>query len=182
MTSTPTTINNAPCRALWYTVVPAGAATPAYAGLDRAEALDRVVALLAQGEDVEAGERFRRDPSGAYVTVARVTHIGDSVVPVPDTTRENDLLAEARSALIKARTCLPNAVPPACEHGSPARRVLLTDKTRVRDGDPYGDIEGPEAIEHLASMERTLAAYSADTDDRYTLAFIHGDLCRTARR
>lgn len=179
MTSIPASLDEAPCRALWYTVVPAGATTPSYSGLDRAQALDRVVALLTLGEDVEAGERFRRDPSGAYVTVARVTHIGESVVPVPEAIREDELLREAHSALIKARTSPSSDVPPTCEHGSPARRVLLTDKASRGEGDPYGDIDGPEDIEHLQSMERTLAAYSGG--DRYTLAFLHADRCRTER-
>jgi hypothetical protein len=177
MTSTPTTINEAPCGALWYTVVPAGATTPAYAGLDRVAAIDRVVALLAQGQPVEAGERFRSNPGAAYVTASRVRHVGESVTPVPDPGQENAILAQANVVLIEAGS----DGAPMCAHGSPARRVVLTDRASRSDNDPYRDVMGPESIEYLASMEKTLAAYNADCPDRYTLAFIHADMCRSER-
>lgn len=70
--------------------------------------------------------------------------------------------------------------PAACTHGFPARHVLLVDQTRKHAGDRYGDVEGPESIEHLDSMRRLRDTYAeGEAEGRFVLAFVHADMCRT---
>lgn len=110
--NTATNISDQPCGATWYVVVPDGIDAiqrkACYAGPNRVLALDRVVALLAQGIDVNAGERFRRSQSDAYVSVGTVRHIGDRPLVVPDADAEDALLDEARDVLgAEAEDCTP---------------------------------------------------------------------------
>lgn len=99
-------IADLPTGTTWYVVNPGGLdaiqGNHSYAGPDRAEALDRVAALVAQGVDVHAGEQFRPDPADAYVAVARVERVYSQAFLGPASLgEEKALIAEAR-ALLKA--------------------------------------------------------------------------------
>lgn len=104
MAASEITIADLPTGTNWYIVNPGGInaiqADPAYAGPDRAQALDRLIALIAQGVDVLPGKRFRPNPTDAYVAVARVDRIGKQRLLGPAMLDEEDaLLSEARAAI-----------------------------------------------------------------------------------
>ncbi|GAA3957059.1 hypothetical protein GCM10023085_44500 [Actinomadura viridis] len=71
--------------------------------------------------------------------------------------------------------------PAPCEHGSPARFVTVVDQTRKTGHDPYGDVHGPVRIERLDALRQLQDAEAVDARDyeRFTLAFLHADRCRT---
>jgi hypothetical protein len=110
MTIEKTTIANQPNGALWYVVNPGGLAAyqgdHCYAGPDRATAVDRVVAMLARGEIVRAGDRFRPDPADAYVSVTQVERCGHhetARLGVPSLDEEKAIIAEAQTVLDDSR-------------------------------------------------------------------------------
>lgn len=74
----------------------------------------------------------------------------------------------------------PVVVAP-CEHGRPAKRVTVVDRTRKSESQ-YGDIEVPVGLESLDTMASIRDDHAADHPDepgRFVLAFIHPPCCRT---
>lgn len=99
------TIDDLATGTTWYVVSPGdGIGGPRYAGPDRAQAIDRLVALIAQGRDVLPGERFPPHPTDAYAVVAPVHRISEGAfLGPPRLDEEEALLAEAQALLAAQR-------------------------------------------------------------------------------
>lgn len=94
--------------------------------------------------------------------------------------RDRDLAVRADGGIVRTPIWSVTGVERvACEHGHPARNVLLVDQTRKNASDPYGDVEGPVSVEMLGAMLRLRDAHTNSGRGRYVLAFIHTDRCRT---
>ncbi|TDD97719.1 hypothetical protein [Actinomadura rubrisoli] len=97
---------------------------PRHAGPDRAQAVDRLVALIAQGREVLPGERVRPRPTDAYVTASCVDRIGNHPLLGPPKLDEAEvLLVEARvlleaSAQVQTRPDHVNHLEGVSSHGS----------------------------------------------------------------
>lgn len=114
-TTTEISISDLDTGTPWYIVNPGGLAAiqadPCYAGPDRAQALDRLVMLIARDIEVLPGKRFRPRPTDAYVAVACVARIGEHVMLGPALLdQEQELLVEARAVIEQQKAARQTAV------------------------------------------------------------------------